>query len=72
VSAFLTADGRVVTIKDGWRGSRNEQAFLRAVHGGGCHTFTTVLGPDHDRLHHDHLHLDLAKRGPTGQGRICK
>lgn len=72
VAGFLTSDGRLITVKDGWDGGRDEQAFLRAVHAGGCHTFTTVLSPDHDRLHSDHLHLDLAKRGANGMGRICK
>jgi len=72
VAAFVTADGRVVNVKDGWRGERHEQAFLRAVHSGACHTFTTVLGPEYDALHRDHFHVDLAKRGANGMGRVCK
>jgi hypothetical protein len=72
VSGFQTADGRFVSVKDGWYGDRDERAFLRAVHAGACHTFTTVLGPEYDRLHRDHFHVDLAKRGPNGTGRICK
>lgn len=72
VSGFVLADGRTVTVKDGWNGTPAEQTFLRAVHAGGCHTFTTVLGPNYDRLHRDHFHFDLAKRGPDGSGRVCK
>jgi hypothetical protein len=39
-----------------------EESFQRAVRGGACSYFTTVLGPDTDALHGDHLHLDLAER----------
>jgi hypothetical protein len=72
VSGFVLADGRTITVKDGWYGTPAEQQFLRAVHAGACHTFTTVLGPEYDRLHRDHFHVDLAKRGADGNGRVCK
>lgn len=72
VAAFVLDDGRKVTVRDGWRGAPREQAFLRAVHRGGCHEFMTVLGPDHDDNHRDHFHLDLARHGPDGLKRICK
>jgi hypothetical protein len=72
VSAFHLADGRVVTVKAGWRGPGDEQAFLRAVNEGACKTFTTVLGPKADAFHQDHFHLDLARHGRDGDGRICK
>jgi hypothetical protein len=71
VSGFVLADGRVVSVRTGWQGaSWPEQSFLRAVHGGSCRVFTTVLGPDYDSLHHDHFHLDLARH--RDDGRICK
>jgi hypothetical protein len=70
VSGFVLRDGQVVTVKAGWRGPPAERAFLRAVHGGACTVFTTVLGPEHDRAHHDHFHLDLARH--RQDGRICK
>jgi hypothetical protein len=66
------SDGSAVTVRSGWRGDRREQAFLQAVHNGACSEFTTVLGPDHDSYHHDHFHLDLARHGRDGMGRICK
>lgn len=72
VSAFHLHDGRVVTVKGGWQGDAGEQAFLRAVHRGACDSFTTVLGPDADRFHHDHFHVDLARHGRDGLSRICK
>lgn len=70
ISAFVLADGRVVTVKNGWAGDSRDSAFLRAVHRGACDVFTTVLGPSYDANHHDHFHLDLARHG--GSGRICK
>lgn len=72
VSAFILADGSRVSVKEGWRGSDRERAFLRTVHDAACIEFTTVLGPDHDAAHRDHLHLDLARHGRDGLSRICK
>lgn len=39
-----------------------EGKFLQAVHADACATFGTVLGPEANYAHHDHLHLDLAPR----------
>jgi hypothetical protein len=72
ISGFTLADGRTVDVKSGWWGDVRSRAFLRAVHRGGCDVFTTVLGPDYDSYHRDHFHLDLARRGPDGSGRVCK
>jgi hypothetical protein len=72
VSAFVLADGRSVAVKSGWRGASAERNFLHDVHRGACSVFTTVLGPDYDANHHDHFHLDLARHGRDGDGRICK
>lgn len=72
VRAFRLDDGRTLNVADGWAGEAREAAFLRDVHDGACEIFTTVLGPDHDAFHRDHFHLDLARRGRDGQGRICK
>ena len=64
VGAFVLADGRRVTVLDGWNGSDEEvREFLRAVHRAGCRRFSVGLSPDSDADHHDHLHFDLG-RGP--------
>ncbi|SFG81169.1 Uncharacterized conserved protein [Palleronia marisminoris] len=47
-----------------------EEAFQRAVRGGACLDFTTVLGPGTDAAHADHLHLDVKER--NGGYRICQ
>jgi hypothetical protein len=72
ISEFRLADGRTVTVKAGWRGSRDTGRFLRYVHRGACDHFSTVLGPNADRFHHDHLHFDLASHGRLGTYRVCK
>jgi len=73
ISAFTLKDGRVVTVKRGWRNAtRAEAKFLRRLHRGACRIFTTVLGPNADRYHHDHFHFDLARHGRTGTYRVCR
>ena len=72
VSAFVLADGRRIAVKAGWRGDARERAFLQAVHDGACGQFTTVLSPDYDSNHHDHFHVDLARRGSDGLRTVCK
>jgi hypothetical protein len=62
VAAFTLADGRRVTVKDGWRGLPEEQGFLRDVEAGACAHFTTVLAPGSNVYHYDHIHVDLMRR----------
>ena len=47
-----------------------DEAFQRAVRGGACLHFTTVLGPGSDASHDGHLHLDIAIR--RGGYRLCQ
>lgn len=72
VMAFRLDDGRLVTIKDGWRGQEIEREFLREVFVGACRHYTTVLGPGSDGHHEDHFHLDLARHDPAGRIRVCR
>jgi len=62
VSAVTLADGRRFALLSGWNGKRDERGFWRSVHAGSCGIFSTVLGPEHDRAHHDHFHFDLMQR----------
>lgn len=41
------------------------QRFVRMAHATACHIFGTVLGPEANEAHRNHLHLDMADR-PTG------
>ena len=59
VSAFVLADGRRISLKGDWSdGSRDEREFLRVVHKSACKRFGTVLGPEYNAAHRDHLHLE--------------
>jgi hypothetical protein len=62
VAAFVLADGRRISVKDGWRGMPEEQGFLRDVQSGACAHFTTVLAPGSNVYHYDHIHVDLMRR----------
>ena len=63
IAAFTLADGRVITVKDGWHGSPEEQGFLHDVQGNACDVFTTVLSPGYNAAHYNHIHVDLMRRG---------
>ena len=62
IASFTLADGRKISVKDGWRGMPEEQGFLRDVQGAACRQFSTVLAPGSDAFHYDHIHVDLARR----------
>ena len=62
ISAFVLADGHVVTIRRGWAGTPEEQGFLRDVQSAACNMFSTVLAPGSNRFHYDHIHVDLMRR----------
>lgn len=64
VSAFVLADGRRVTVEQGWNGSDSAvRTFLRAIHEAGCRRFAIGLGPDSNAYHYNHMHFDMG-RGP--------
>ena len=66
VSAFILRDGRRISVLDGWRGSTEEQAFLRRLHQSACKRFGTVLGPDYNGAHANHFHFDMARSMSSG------
>jgi Extensin-like protein C-terminus len=62
IASFTLADGRRITVRDGWRGAPEEQGFLRDVQAAACDRFTTVLAPGSNAFHYDHMHVDLMRR----------
>lgn len=59
VSGFVLADGRRITIADDWRSPDGRvRDFLNAIHDSACKRFGTVLSPDYNEAHRDHLHLE--------------
>ncbi|MEM9125824.1 MAG: extensin family protein, partial [Pseudomonadota bacterium] len=60
ISGFVMADGEVVTVLDGWRKNPSRKQLMK-VWRGACGPFGTVLGPNSDRYHRNHFHLDTAR-----------
>jgi hypothetical protein len=69
IASFTLADGRKITVKNGWHGLPEEQGFLRDVQGAACDQFMTVLAPGSNVYHYDHIHVDLMRR--AGGRRAC-
>ncbi|HWV20660.1 MAG TPA: extensin family protein [Devosia sp.] len=73
VAGFTLADGRSIAVKDDWLPATTPEAkLLRQSHGAACGTFTTVLGPEANADHRDHLHFDLGCHGQTCTAQICE
>lgn len=62
ISAFTLADGRKITVQNGWRGTPEEQGFLHDVQLSACDMFNTVLAPGYNAAHYNHFHFDLMRR----------
>ncbi|MBS0534946.1 MAG: extensin family protein [Proteobacteria bacterium] len=62
IAGFVLADGRKVSVQHGWRGTPEEQGFLRDVQLYACETFNTVLAPGYNAAHYNHIHVDLMRR----------
>ena len=59
VSGFVLADGRRITVLADWTGgTQAEREFLRVIHISACKRFGTVLGPEYNAAHANHLHLE--------------
>lgn len=70
IAAFVLADGRRISVLRDWSREASrpalEAAFLRTVRDRACSSFSTVLSPDYNDAHADHLHLDQARRSAGG------
>lgn len=62
IAAFVLSDGRQISVARDWRRQDERGAFLRTVRDSACRSFGTVLSPDYNAAHADHLHLDQARR----------
>ncbi|MEL7196972.1 MAG: extensin family protein [Pseudomonadota bacterium] len=58
ISAFVLANGRRITLLEGWNGAEDEARFLRSIRDDACGVYATVLSPDYNAAHADHFHLD--------------
>ena len=71
IAGFRLASGRRISVLGDWPDASKDDAgkdaaFLREVRSGACDLFATVLSPDYNAAHADHLHLDQAARGAMG------
>lgn len=71
IAAFRLSNGERISVLADWSKGGKKAAFLREVRTGGCKLFSTVLSPDYNAAHRDHLHLDEAARGEMGW-RSCR
>ncbi len=69
ISAIVLKNGVALTVLKGW-GDKVQGKILKAVHRNACGPFKTVLGPNADRYHQDHIHLDVAQH--RGGGAYCR
>ena len=53
------ADGRIISVKHDWRAGGASANFLHDLARQSCSVFNVVLTPNHDRLHQDHIHMDV-------------
>ncbi|MFY0310413.1 extensin family protein [Leisingera sp. D0M16] len=65
ISGFTLESGETITVLQGWQ-KRKTRKKLKKIWRAACGPFGTVLGPEADRYHRDHFHLDVARhRGGT-------
>ncbi len=66
IGSMTLEDGRTVSVLADWDGKgprgAEGQSFLYRIRNGACRVFSTVLSPDYNEAHANHLHLDGAPR----------
>jgi hypothetical protein len=63
VGGLTLVDGSQISVLADWPGRG-----LREMHAAACGPFSTVLGPEANAFHRNHLHLDTAR----GRGPYCR
>ncbi len=71
IVGFRLADGTRISVVRDWRTNGAKAQFLRDIRDGACGLFATILSPDYNAAHADHLHVDQAKRGKVGWS-LCR
>lgn len=59
IAAFTMANGQVIDVAESW-GKRSAGRMLRKAWESACGPFSTVLGPQADKYHSNHFHVDTA------------
>ena len=59
IGDFVLKDGRRISILDDWQApDPATRRFLQTIHASACKRFGTVLSPDYNAAHRNHLHLE--------------
>jgi hypothetical protein len=61
VAAFRLTDGRRISVLEDWNDNGKAGTFLRRAQDEACGLFGTVLGPDYNAAHANHLHLGMRR-----------
>ena len=65
IAGFRLADGRRISVLNDWNSdSPQVRAFLRTIRDSACKRFGTVLSPEYNAAHRDHLHLETSPMRP--------
>lgn len=72
LTGFELRNGDVIELPEAWSTGGAAQELMKTAHKLACQTFTTVLGPEANPLHADHLHFDMGCHGKTCTYRVCK
>src|SRR5690606_41576101 len=62
-AGFDLENGETVSVLKDWGSDTPKGRFLAEVQDGACGLFTTVLGPNYNAAHADHLHFEMARWG---------
>lgn len=69
IAALVLKDGTRISVLKDWNGEDPDKVlFLRRIRDGACRAFSTVLSPEYNAAHRDHLHFDMAGRW----GGVCR
>jgi hypothetical protein len=66
LAGVMLRNGRVLTVTKDWK---RTPKVMREIHRSACGTFGTVLGPESDKYHFDHFHVDTAR---YNNGAYCR
>ena len=58
ISGFRLANGQRVSVRRDWQRKGPKSLFLRTIHTRACPYFRVTLGPEANRFHKDHFHVD--------------
>jgi hypothetical protein len=73
VIGFTLEDGRTISVETAWLGTVEQGSrIIRFARDAACTHFTTVLGPEANEAHRDHLHIDLGCHAQRCVARLCE